>query len=104
MQSVGISSSVHQTSGEFINDDDLSVLDYVVYVALHYCIGAESLVYVMCKHHVLSIGIVIQIEILFDLLDTVLCKCGVPCLLVDDNVLRDDIKVFLAVLLCDNEI
>ena len=62
MEAVGIAAAGHKAAGEFIYDDNLSVLDNVVNVALHHYIGSERSQNVVMKLGVLGIGQVLNIE------------------------------------------
>ncbi|MBA7658628.1 hypothetical protein ES703_66587 [subsurface metagenome] len=42
VQAVGVAPTVHQSSGELIDDDDLAVLDHVLVVFTIYLFGVES--------------------------------------------------------------
>lgn len=42
MQTLGVAAANHQAAREFVNDDDLIVLDDVVHVALHQEVGAQG--------------------------------------------------------------
>ena len=69
MQAVIEAAAVHQTAGELINDDDLSVLDDVVGVAVHNAAGLDGTVNVMAQGHIISIGQVLHMEERLGLLD-----------------------------------
>ena len=67
MQTVGVTSSVHETAGEFIYDYDLAVLHYIVYVPLHHGVSLKGVQHVMVVFHALRISEVLQAEILLGL-------------------------------------
>ena len=62
MQTLIVASAVHQSAGEFIDDDDLSVLDDIVYIALHDAAGTHCLVDMVRQRGVLDIRKVLHRE------------------------------------------
>ena len=65
VQTVAPAASGHQAAGEFVDDDDLAILDHVVLVALENDVGFEGLLHVMVELDVLRIIKVGNIEELF---------------------------------------
>ena len=62
MQTVAVAAAEHEAAGEFIDDDDLAVLDDVVNVALHDAVGADGLIDVVHEGGVFDVGEVFQPE------------------------------------------
>ncbi len=86
MQTVVETASHHETSGEFINDDNFAVLYNVIYLVLHYTVSLDSLIDVVEKSHILGIHEVLDLESLLRFLNTALCdSCGL-CLFIYDVV------------------
>ena len=56
MQTLVVAAADHQTAGELVHDDDLTVLDHIVDIPLHYAVGFDSLIDVVGKGHVLGGG------------------------------------------------
>ena len=69
MQALVIAAAVHQAAGEFVDDDDLAVLDDIVDIALHDAAGLHGLIDVVHERRVLHIGQILHAEILFGLGD-----------------------------------
>ena len=69
MQTLVVPAADHQTSGELVHDDDLTVLDHIVNVPLHHAVGLDSLINVVGKGHVLGGGKVLYLKIGFSLFD-----------------------------------
>ena len=55
MKSLGIAPAFHHAAREFVDDDDLIVLDDVVPVALEHDVRAERLVHMMDQGHVVQV-------------------------------------------------
>ena len=55
VQALGIAPARHHAAGEFVDDDDLAVLDDVVLVALEQLVGAQRLLHVVHDGHVLGV-------------------------------------------------
>ena len=87
MQSVAVAASEHHTSGEFVDDDDLSVTDHVVNVPLHHVAGLQGLLDVMVDLHVLRIRKVLDPEVVLTFLDTFFGQGDLVVLFLDGEVL-----------------
>ena len=55
VESFGITPPRHHAAGEFVDDDDLVILDDIVLVALEQLVGAERLLHVVDDRHVLGV-------------------------------------------------
>ena len=62
VQTVAVAAAEHEAAGEFVDDDDLAVLDDVVNVALHDAVGTDGLIDVVHKGGVFDVGEVFQPE------------------------------------------
>ena len=82
VKAVGVTSSVHQTSGEFIYYDDLAVLDDVVYIPLHHGVSLQGVQHVMVVFHALGISEVVKVEISLSLGHALFCEHDLLVLLV----------------------
>ena len=69
MQTLVVPAADHQTTGELVHDDDLTILDYIVDIPLHYAVGLDSLIDVVGKGHVLGGGKVLHLKIGLGLFD-----------------------------------
>ena len=70
MQTLVVPAADHQTSGELVYDDDLTILDHIVDIPLHHAVGLDSLIDVVGKGHVLGGGKVLYLKIGFGLFNT----------------------------------
>ena len=70
MQTLVVPAADHQTAGELVHDDDLTVLDHIVDIPLHHAVGLDSLIDVVGKGHVLGGGKVLHLKIGLGLFDT----------------------------------
>ena len=86
MQTVGIASAEHHTSGKAVNDDDLTVLVDVIDVLHHDAVRLNRLIYVMGQGGILGIGEVFDVEELLRLLYACLGKNRGLCLFIDNIV------------------
>ena len=86
VQTVGIAASEHETSGELVHDDDLAVLFDIVHVALHDVVRLQGDVDVVVDLHVLRVGEVFDVEVLFALGDARLRQGHGAVLLVHGEV------------------
>ena len=82
MKTVGITASRHNTSGEFINDDNFIILDYIILVSVHGIVCTKSKYDTMLDLKVLRISKVVDMEILLDLMHTLLGKCYILLFLI----------------------
>ena len=87
MQAVGIAAAGHQTAGELVDDDHLSVLHHVIHVALHQHVGAQRGKDVVMKLIVLRVSEVFNAECLLGLANAFLGKDDRLFLLVANIVL-----------------
>ena len=69
MQALVVPAAVHETAGELVHDDDLTVLDDVVNVPLHKAAGLHGLIDVVREGSVLRIGQIFHAEELLRLGD-----------------------------------
>ena len=69
MQALIIAAAVHQSPGEFIDDDDLTVLDDVVDVAFHNAARLHCLIDMVRKRGILHVREVVHAEVLLGLGD-----------------------------------
>ena len=86
VQTVIEASAQHQTAGEFIHDDDFSVLDHIVDVCVHDAVCLQCLVDVMQQSHIVRIHQIFHVEVLLCLPDAPACDGSSLCLLVDDVI------------------
>ena len=70
MQTLGVAAANHQAAREFVNDDDLIVLDDVVHVALHQEVGAQGAADVVVQLGIFRVVDVGDAERGFDALGT----------------------------------
>ena len=101
MKTLVIAASNHDTAGELVNDEHLSVLDNIVNVALHNTVRLYCNIDMVRKSEVVRVGKVFNIEILFRLGNTVFCQRGYLALFVNNIVgallLRNLLKVHFGV-------
>ncbi len=89
------------SSGEFVNDNDLAVLDNIVDIKLHDTICTDSLVDVVEQSGVLRIHQVLNAEVLLSLCNAVGKQVAGLCLLVDKVIAVElCFVVLLVVKLC----
>ena len=69
MQTLVVPAADHQTSGELVHDDDLTILDHIVDIPLHDTVSLDGLVDVVGQGHVLGGGQVLDVEVGLGLLD-----------------------------------
>ncbi len=74
MQTIGVTTSRHDTSGKFINDDNLIILDYIILVSVHGIMRSESKYDAVLYLKVLGICKVCDMEELLNLMHTLLGK------------------------------
>ena len=86
MQSFVVAAAVHQTSGEFIDDDDLSVLDHIVDLVFHAAVCLDRLIDMVLDRDVIGIGEVFDIEELLRLFHAHLGEGGGIGFFIDDIV------------------
>ena len=67
MQTLVIASAVHKAACEFVNDNNLVVLDNIVNIPLHNAVSLDSLIYVVLNCEVIRIGEVVNAEVLLSL-------------------------------------
>ena len=92
VQALIIPAAEHETAGELVHDDDLSVLHHVVDVPLHHAPGLDGLVDVVGQGGVLGIGQVFNVKGLLCLLDAPGGEGSGTGLLVHD-IVRVDVHV-----------
>ena len=103
MQTVAIAAAEHQSAGELVDDDDLTVLDDVVDIALHRAVSLDGLVDVVRDGGVFGIGEVFKAEVFLGLLHAAGGERRGLGLFVDDVVGVDvDVFLFLVVALGDD--
>ena len=95
MQTIGIAATIHETAGEFINDNDFPVLDHIVFIASHHSLCTECLDKEMIQLQILCIIEVLYMQQLFHLCHTGFGRCYRLLLLIDGVVflffqLRDE--------------
>ena len=101
VQTVVVAASEHQTAGEFVNDNDLAVLDNIVDIKLHDTVCTDSLVDVVEQSGVLRIHQVLNAEVLLSLCNAVGKQVAGLCLLVDKVIAVElCFVVLLVVKLC----
>ena len=99
VQTFVVASAVHQTAGEFINDDDFAVAHDVIDIALHDAVRLDRLIDVVLNGDVVRVREVFQAEELLGFFYAALGeRCGL-LLFVDDIIviLVDLVIVFLFV-------
>ena len=69
VQTVIEAAAIHQTAGEFINDDDLAVFHDIVGITVHHTAGLDGTVNIVAQGHVVGIGQVLNIEPCFGFLN-----------------------------------
>ena len=62
MQAVVEAAAIHQTARELVNDDDLTVFDDIVGIAVHNAAGLDRTVNVMAQRHIVGVGQVLDVE------------------------------------------
>ena len=103
MQTAAVAATEHQSAGELVDDDDLTVLDDIVDIALHRAVGLDGLVDVVRDGGVFGIGEVFKAEVFLGLLHAAGGERRGLGLFVDDVVGVDvDVFLFLVVALGDD--
>ena len=106
MQTFVVASAVHQSAGELVDDDDLTVLDDVVDLVFHAAVGFDRLVDVVLDGDVVGIGEVLEVKEFLRFLDAELGQGrGVGFFVdnvVDAVILIEALEVFLRVDLGEN--
>ena len=69
MQAFVVAAADHQTAGELVHDDDLTILDHIVDILLHHAVSLDGLIDVVGQGHILSSGQVLDLEVFLGLLD-----------------------------------
>ena len=101
MQTFVVAAALHQTAGEFVNDDDLSVLNDIVDLILHAAMCFNRLVDMMQQGDVFGIHQVVDAESAFCFSDALRGQGSGLSLFVDDIVAFDLVIVFLDIQLND---
>ena len=101
MQTLVVAAAEHQTAGVLINDDDLIVLDNVVYVALHDAACLDGLIDVVLERGVRRVGQVLDLEIRLGAFLAVRSQGSGLGLLIDDVVVLDVVLLLLGIDLLD---
>ncbi len=63
MQTVGVAASKHQSSGKFIDDNNLIVTDNIIHITLHNAMCTDCLIDMMLQRGIFRIGQIIHMEI-----------------------------------------
>ena len=115
MQTVAVASAEHQTTCKLIDDDDFSVLNDVVHIALHDRLCLECLDHMMVDLHVFRIAEVLNLEELFCLGDALIGQTDAFFLFLDrivgvlaliqriDKFVRDPIQIRRFITLSGND-
>ena len=103
MQTVRIPTSRHKASREGIDDNNSAVVDNIVLVKVHDTVGADSIVYIMCKLGILGFREVLDSEEALCLLCAARRKDNVMFFLVYDVVGVDVVVLGLLVKLLYDE-
>ena len=95
MQAIGVAAAIHETTGEFIYDDDFPVFDHVVLIASHHGLCTQRLGEEMVQLQIFRIIEVFYMQQLFHLCHTGFGRCYRLLLLIDGVVflffqLRDE--------------
>ena len=101
MQAFIITTPLHQTTGKFVNDNDLTVFNNVVDLVVHTAVGLDSLVDMVQQGHIFGVHQVVDAESFFSLCDTLRGQSSSFCLFVDDIVAFDLVIIFLDIQLDD---
>ena len=86
MQSVGITTPVHDTTGKFIDNQNLVILYHIILVFKHQVVGAKCEDNIMLNLQILRIRKVIDMEIFLHLFHTLLSQIYSLFLFIDDKV------------------
>ena len=86
VQTLVVATTQHNTTGEFVYDQHLTVLDHIVNIPAHNADGLDGLVNVVQQGGVLNIHQVVYMEVGFRFLHAVLGQGGGAGLLVYDKV------------------
>ena len=86
MQAIGITASRHDTSGELINDHNLIVLYNVILITEHQIMRTKCKDYIMLNLKVICICKVINMEELFNFMNTLLGQIDNLVLLINNKV------------------
>ena len=86
MQAVAVPAPRHEPAGEFVDDDDLRVLDHVVHIPLEEQMGLQRLVDVVHPIHVLGFEEIADGEEFFGLFDAFFGQVHRPRLFIDLEV------------------
>ncbi|MPN18636.1 hypothetical protein SDC9_165997 [bioreactor metagenome] len=96
MQALVEAATQHQTAGELIHNDDFAVFYHVVDIQFHDAVGANGLVDVVGQCHIVRVGKVVDVEIIFGLFDAALGQRD--GLLLFDHDVVDVVAHFVVVL------
>ena len=86
MQTVGITSAGHHTTGEFVDDNDFPFMNHIVFVQMHVVVCFQGVVDVVLQFQVFGVRQVIHVEEFFCLCDTFLCQHNAFCLFIQNKV------------------
>ena len=83
MQTVAETAAVHETTGKFVDNQDLAVLHDVVHIPLHQVVGTKRLIHIVVQLHVVRIREVLNVKVLLALRHTFIRQGNLIVLLVD---------------------
>ena len=83
MQTVAEAAAVHETTGKFVDNQDLTVLHDVVHIPFHQVVGTKCLIHIVVQLHVVRIREVLNIKVLLALRHTFIRQGNLVVLLVD---------------------
>ena len=97
MQTLVVAAAEHQTAGKLINNDDLTVTDNVVYVALHNAACLDGLVNVVLQRGIRGVGQVFYLKVSLGALLTVRGQRRGLGLFIDDVIGIDVVLLLLGI-------
>ena len=103
MQTLVVAAAEHQTAGKLINNDDLTVTDNVVYVALHNAACLDGLVNVVLQRGIRGIGQVFYLKVSLGALLTVRGQRRGFGLFIDDVIGIDVVLLLLGIHFLDTQ-
>ena len=97
VQTFVVASAEHYSAREFVNDENLIILNNIVNIALHNSVCADCLIYVVEQGHIFCVHQVDDVKVLFSLSNAVSCNGSGLCLFVNDVVGVYIVLLFLSV-------
>ncbi len=97
MQTLVVAAAEHQTAGELIDNDDLTVTDNIVHIALHDAARLDGLIDVVLERGIRRVGQVLYLKVRLGALLTVRGQRRGLGLFVDDVIGIDVVLLLLGI-------